>query len=144
MSTEPVNELQAEVAAMELEDDNRLSQQLAEANAEVTSLKHWDALWEYGAARLNQILAERNSVTGRGVVWTEDKEFLVCSCRKCAAGRRFGKASAAEIWRAFGEGGAHDGECVVKKCFKHLCERQGLIPSLPLPPRPRALFGAGN
>jgi hypothetical protein len=126
--TEPVNDLQAEVAAMELEDDNRLSHLLAEANAEVATLKHRNALWEYGAARLNQLLAERNSATGRGVVWTEGEENLVCSCRKCAAGRRFGKASAAGIWRAFcAENGGHDGECVIKKCFKHLCERQGLI-----------------
>ncbi len=120
--------MQAEVAAMELEDDIRLSQQLAEANAEVTRLKRSNAEWEYGAARLNQILAECNSVRlGGGVVWTEGEEFLVCTCRKCAAGRRFGQASAAGIWRAFGEGGGHGGECVIKKCFKHLCERQGLI-----------------
>jgi hypothetical protein len=125
--SEPVNDLQAEVAAMELEDDIRLSQQLAEANAEVDRLKHSNAQWEYGAARLNQLLASRNSATGRGVVWTEGEENLVCTCRKCAAGRRFGKASAAGIWRAFGAEGGHDGECVVKKCLKHLCERQGLI-----------------
>ena len=61
------------------------------------------------------------------MVWTEGEENLVCTCRKCAAGRRFGSASAAGIWRAFGAEGGHDGECVIKKCFKHLCERQGLI-----------------
>lgn len=126
MSTEPVNALEADVAAMELEDCS-LRTMLAEANAEVAKLKHSNAQWEYGAARLNQLLAERNSATGRGVVWTEGEENLVCTCRKCAAGRRFGKASAAGIWRAFGAEGGHDGECVVKKCLKHLCERQGLI-----------------
>ncbi len=36
--TEPVNDLQAEVAAMELEDDDSLSHQLAAANAEVAKL----------------------------------------------------------------------------------------------------------
>ncbi len=119
--------MQAEVAAMELGDDNSLSHLLALANEEVAKLKHSNALWEYGAARLNRLLADRNSATGRGVVWTEGEENLVCTCHKCASGRRFGGASAAGIWRAFGEGGGHDGECVVKKCFKHLCERQGLI-----------------
>ena len=118
--------LEADVAAMELEDCS-LRTMLAEANEEVARLKHSNALWEYGAARLNQLLAERNSATGRGVVWTEGEENLVCTCRKCAAGRRFGSASAAGIWRAFGAEGGHDGQCVIKKCFKHLCERQGLI-----------------
>jgi hypothetical protein len=127
MSTEAVNDLQAEVAAMELEDDHSLSQQLALANEEVAKLKHYNALWEYGAARLNRLLADRNSATGRGVVWTDGEENLVCTCHKCASGRRFGSANAAGIWRAFGDGGGHNGECVVKKCFKHLCELQGLI-----------------
>ncbi len=40
-----MKELEAEVAAMELEDD-RLNHQLALANAEVTKLKHRVALWE--------------------------------------------------------------------------------------------------
>jgi hypothetical protein len=123
--TEPANELEAQVAAMELED-YRLNHLLATANAAVTQLKHEVTCWEYGAHRLNQLLATRNSATGRGMVWTEGKDILVCACRKCEGGRRFGTASAAGIWRAFSTG-VHDGECVIKKCLKHLCERHGLI-----------------
>jgi hypothetical protein len=124
--TEPANELEAQVAAMDLED-YRLNHLLALANAEVTNLKHRNTCWEYGAQRLNQLLATRNSATGLGVVWTEGGENLVCTCHKCLGSRRFGTASAAGIWRAFSTKGGHDGECVIKKCFKHLCERQGLI-----------------
>ncbi len=82
MSTEPVNDLEAEVAAMELED-YRLNHLLAEANAEVIGLKHINTCWEYGSGRLNQLLARRNSATGRGMAWTEGEEILVCTCRKC-------------------------------------------------------------
>jgi hypothetical protein len=116
--TESVNMLEAQVAAMEFED-YRLNRQLAESMAEVAALEDRIAWEDYGSDRLNKKLATRNSVEG-------SQDILVCNCRKCLVARRFGTASAAGIWRAFSTGG-HDGECIVKRCLKHQCEKAGLI-----------------